>query len=732
MSSSEDEVKEITLKGPLAEPFKHGWRREVVRRSTFNSGKNRHRFDCYYYMPNGKKLRSKREVEDALEALDDEDMDISNFSFAHQLVGVGPPHESMREAGANTTPVRSAALRNKRLKIAINQVAAEGAISRILDQSALLSGRGDSPDRPAAADRRRPKVVAKPPPPPKPLPVVMVRPLNGATQVQEEHPRPKFCIKALEGTLQSRYSVKRPAPPQPSEPPKRKLKLMVKGEPAQPVRRLTYAEALHALVGTIPGPGSVGTEPRLALSRLVDTRPWRLAVVAADGREAQTVDEPLRADPWRGVYVDQVRAQTPARLPPPYTLRIGRLRQYATCSLFCSRPGHPPPPVLPNLRCVGCFCLSHAACVGLPPPADPAHTDFLCMDCFDRLRRLSDEPAPAGTTSSGARRPSDPHVPPPGPPVRFSVRPSRLPSAPGSDPDVEEIVVVASEEESDVLLAAAAAEEEVQEVSDDDVLSCSSDDSPELDPSSPMSWSDGQEEVLLEDSDDASVKSSSPSPVLQSSPPALTRGPPRLTARTARPPPLTGPPPPLQRAPAGTKDIQKVVVVNRAPQTTGGQPSRARQPSGHGCKRTFTLKLNNSPGDGSQGTAVSPTAGSGPGQRWVLTAGDQSVPAGGKPAPNVVKMTVQCQPAKNGTVMVGRAVKSPPAVSTNGPSAAAGRSPASPDSQPSSAPEGKQAPPAASPAGGRRTARKSMSAARPQTSVSRPQTRKPSWRPSDE
>ncbi|KAF0307693.1 hypothetical protein FJT64_021005 [Amphibalanus amphitrite] len=441
MSSSEDEVKEITLKGPLAEPFKHGWRREVVRRSTFNSGKNRHRFDCYYYMPNGKKLRSKREVEDALEALDDEDMDISNFSFAHQLVGVGPPHESMREAGANTTPVRSAALRNKRLKIAINQ----------------------------------------------------------------------------------------------------------------------WARSLGWL--------SVG---------LVDTRPWRLAVVAADGREAQTVDEPLRADPWRGVYVDQVRAQTPARLPPPYTLRIGRLRQYATCSLFCSRPGHPPPPVLPDLRCVGCFCLSHAACVGLPPPADPAHTDFLCMDCFDRLRRLSDEPA------SGRydllRRPVAPPTPMarPRPPVRFSVRPSRLPSAPVSDPDVEEIVVVASEEESDVLLAAAAAEEEVQEVSDDDVLSCSSDDSPELDPSSPMSWSDGQEEVLLGDSDDASVKSSSPSPVLQSSPPALTRGPPRLTARTARPPPLTGPPPPLQRAQAGTKDIQKVVVVNRAPQTTGGHAEAGR------------------------------------------------------------------------------------------------------------------------------------------------------------
>lgn len=57
-------VKKSYLTFPFFVVFYAGWRREVVYRATVDPGNARTLCDVYYYAPDGKKLRSGREVSD--------------------------------------------------------------------------------------------------------------------------------------------------------------------------------------------------------------------------------------------------------------------------------------------------------------------------------------------------------------------------------------------------------------------------------------------------------------------------------------------------------------------------------------------------------------------------------------------------------------------------------------------------------------------------------------------
>ncbi|XP_015587032.1 uncharacterized protein LOC107263886 isoform X2 [Cephus cinctus] len=77
------------------EPFKYGWRRELVFRATSENSVKR-MADIYYYTPKGKKVRSFREV---AEYLTSSNLTIDNFTFFKEPIGMDDPEkEIIRDA----------------------------------------------------------------------------------------------------------------------------------------------------------------------------------------------------------------------------------------------------------------------------------------------------------------------------------------------------------------------------------------------------------------------------------------------------------------------------------------------------------------------------------------------------------------------------------------------------------------------------------------------------------
>ncbi|XP_012225397.2 uro-adherence factor A isoform X2 [Linepithema humile] len=86
----------IDMSNPLyKEPFKYGWKRELVFRATNDSAFKR-MADIYYYTPKGKKVRSFREV---AESLNSKELTIDNFTFFKEPIGLDDPEkEIIRDA----------------------------------------------------------------------------------------------------------------------------------------------------------------------------------------------------------------------------------------------------------------------------------------------------------------------------------------------------------------------------------------------------------------------------------------------------------------------------------------------------------------------------------------------------------------------------------------------------------------------------------------------------------
>ncbi|KAL4716015.1 hypothetical protein ACJJTC_003804, partial [Scirpophaga incertulas] len=91
--------RERELLSPLLRvPMERGWRRELVYRATFDS-QHRRNADIYYYTPQGKKLRSTREVSEQLEGTG---LTLDNFSFFKEPLGIADPEkETIRDAKMN-------------------------------------------------------------------------------------------------------------------------------------------------------------------------------------------------------------------------------------------------------------------------------------------------------------------------------------------------------------------------------------------------------------------------------------------------------------------------------------------------------------------------------------------------------------------------------------------------------------------------------------------------------
>lgn len=94
--STSRKTKMVDLADPkYLKPFKYGWRRELVWRATYEQTKQRIG-DIYYYTPQGKKVRSMREVS---ENLKNRELSLDNFSYFKAPLGLNDPEkEIIRDA----------------------------------------------------------------------------------------------------------------------------------------------------------------------------------------------------------------------------------------------------------------------------------------------------------------------------------------------------------------------------------------------------------------------------------------------------------------------------------------------------------------------------------------------------------------------------------------------------------------------------------------------------------
>lgn len=105
---SEKPAHIITTDPRYRNPFKHGWRRELVFRANIdNKQKLENKGEVYYHSPNGKKLRSKGEIMNELRDLRDQNLHINDFTFAKESIGMPPDLEIVRKAKIQTPSQRS-------------------------------------------------------------------------------------------------------------------------------------------------------------------------------------------------------------------------------------------------------------------------------------------------------------------------------------------------------------------------------------------------------------------------------------------------------------------------------------------------------------------------------------------------------------------------------------------------------------------------------------------------
>ncbi|KAL3266833.1 hypothetical protein HHI36_010986 [Cryptolaemus montrouzieri] len=90
-------MSSVDLANPnFLKPFKFGWKRELVWRSVGCDIAGKRNGDIYYYSPEGKKLRSMREV---AENLKNKDLSIGDFTFFKEPLGLNDPEkEIIRDA----------------------------------------------------------------------------------------------------------------------------------------------------------------------------------------------------------------------------------------------------------------------------------------------------------------------------------------------------------------------------------------------------------------------------------------------------------------------------------------------------------------------------------------------------------------------------------------------------------------------------------------------------------
>ncbi|XP_026819526.1 uncharacterized protein LOC113558242 [Rhopalosiphum maidis] len=94
-------------------PFKHGWKREIVYRSSVESGvvtRANRSGDVYYYSPNGQKLKSLRDIKEQLDISSDKtSLTIESFTFVTKPIGINDKSKELDDTtvGVAVKPKKS-------------------------------------------------------------------------------------------------------------------------------------------------------------------------------------------------------------------------------------------------------------------------------------------------------------------------------------------------------------------------------------------------------------------------------------------------------------------------------------------------------------------------------------------------------------------------------------------------------------------------------------------------
>ncbi|XP_071564177.1 uncharacterized protein [Temnothorax nylanderi] len=113
----------VDMSNPLyKEPFKYGWKRELVFRASHDSSFKK-MADIYYYTPKGKKVRSFREV---AESLNSEQLSMENFTFFKEPIGLNDPEkEVIRDAKRSRGSMGGSAKKYNKKAVSIKKTVQE-------------------------------------------------------------------------------------------------------------------------------------------------------------------------------------------------------------------------------------------------------------------------------------------------------------------------------------------------------------------------------------------------------------------------------------------------------------------------------------------------------------------------------------------------------------------------------------------------------------------------------
>ncbi|XP_029174154.1 uncharacterized protein LOC114942858 [Nylanderia fulva] len=165
----------VDMSDPLyKEPFKYGWKRELVFRASNDSSFKR-MADIYYYTPKGKKVRSFREV---AESLSSKELTIDNFTFFKEPIGVNDPEKEIvrhaKKIGSSGGPMGRKSISTKKatpIKKPVQEPPAKKAVQEPTTRKSVqeVATRKSVQESPASVSAPVHAEVPKPAPAPVPV-----------------------------------------------------------------------------------------------------------------------------------------------------------------------------------------------------------------------------------------------------------------------------------------------------------------------------------------------------------------------------------------------------------------------------------------------------------------------------------------------------------------------------------------------------------------------------------
>nr|CAD7437893.1 unnamed protein product [Timema bartmani] len=313
-----------TLNPIFKKPLEMGWRRELVYRNAIDSS-NRRNCDVYYYTPQGRKVRSSKEV---LDHIDGVKLTLKNFTFAKDTLGTNDPEKE------------------------------------IVRDARRVSGREPSSTPPKKTPKARPK------------PVQTKLKMNFDVKTEPDSPTPPSptvsSLSPLSPNMSPTVLLKRAVIPPGTTTtksslftnyPKIKLSRYVKPVKKKPVT-------------STPTP-TVVAKP--LVSNIKIKRHQRSRSSDDDNREnSDDMEMGMLPPTWE---VDSAGKKGTGTIKNSWGSAKGSNKLSEPCSIRCLGVMG----LIPSLQCRLCLCLYHPECVGLGTITETIHS-YVCKNCQQEIK----------------------------------------------------------------------------------------------------------------------------------------------------------------------------------------------------------------------------------------------------------------------------------------------------------------------------------------------------------